>query len=99
MRRRFDTAVTTRDASTGTIGSGPEPDRQKGLDMRTHGAVMLALASLLMLAAAGWSAAQSANVGQAAPDVTGGGGWINSSPLTMPALKGRVVLVEFWTYG
>ena len=66
--------------------------------MRKHGVVMLALASLA-LGAAGWSTAQPANVGQAAPDVTGGGGWINSSPLTMAALKGRVVLVEFWTFG
>ena len=67
--------------------------------MRTHQVVMLALASLVALGAAGWSTAQPANVGQAAPDVTGGGSWINSSPLTMAALKGRVVLVEFWTFG
>ena len=33
-----------------------------------------------------------------APDVAGGP-WINSAPLTLPALRGRVVLVEFWTYG
>ncbi|HTU01286.1 MAG TPA: hypothetical protein VMG58_05700, partial [Candidatus Sulfotelmatobacter sp.] len=25
--------------------------------------------------------------------------WINSPPLTLQALRGRVVLVEFWTYG
>src|SRR6185436_2118137 len=24
--------------------------------------------------------------------------WINSPPLTAPALRGKVVLVEFWTY-
>ncbi|HZB43814.1 MAG TPA: peptide-methionine (R)-S-oxide reductase MsrB, partial [Pyrinomonadaceae bacterium] len=27
------------------------------------------------------------------------GEWINSKPLTLEALRGRVVLVEFWTYG
>jgi len=36
--------------------------------------------------------------GAAAPDVTGGP-WINSPPLTLAGLRGRVVLVEFWTYG
>ena len=29
----------------------------------------------------------------------GAGEWINSKPLTLEALRGRVVLVEFWTYG
>jgi len=33
-----------------------------------------------------------------APEI-GGGPWINSAPLTSEALRGRVVFVEFWTYG
>jgi cytochrome c biogenesis protein CcdA/thiol-disulfide isomerase/thioredoxin len=33
-----------------------------------------------------------------APDFTGIQGWINSKPLTMSQLKGKVVLVDFWTY-
>jgi hypothetical protein len=33
-----------------------------------------------------------------APDI-GGAPWINSKPLTSADLRGRVVLVEFWTYG
>jgi hypothetical protein len=36
--------------------------------------------------------------GQAAPEITGGP-WINSEPLSLARLRGRVVLVEFWTYG
>jgi len=36
--------------------------------------------------------------GAAAPDVAGDH-WINSKALTIGELKGRVVLVEFWTYG
>lgn len=36
--------------------------------------------------------------GKAAPDIAGEN-WINSKPLTIDALQGRVVLVEFWTYG
>ncbi len=33
-----------------------------------------------------------------APDFAGLQGWINSKPLTMAELKGKVVLVDFWTY-
>jgi hypothetical protein len=31
--------------------------------------------------------------------VISGGPWINSAPLAPDALRGRVVFVEFWTYG
>ncbi len=37
-------------------------------------------------------------VGQPAPEL-GGESWINSGPLGLAALRGRVVLLEFWTYG
>ncbi|MDB5182433.1 MAG: hypothetical protein JWO47_217 [Candidatus Saccharibacteria bacterium] len=33
-----------------------------------------------------------------APDFKGINAWINSDPLTMQQLKGKVVLVDFWTY-
>jgi len=36
--------------------------------------------------------------GAMAPEVNGEN-WLNSKPLTLGALKGRVVLVDFWTYG
>jgi len=35
-----------------------------------------------------------------APELTGGRGWLNTDkPLTLAALKGKVVLLDFWTYG
>jgi thiol-disulfide isomerase/thioredoxin len=34
----------------------------------------------------------------AAPDFTGIDAWLNTSPLSLPALHGRVVLVDFWTF-
>lgn len=34
----------------------------------------------------------------AAPAITGIQKWFNSDPLTMESLKGKVVLVDFWTY-
>src|SRR4029453_1534210 len=33
-----------------------------------------------------------------APDFTGISEWINSKPLTLERLRGKVVLVDFWTY-
>lgn len=32
------------------------------------------------------------------PELTGIQGWINSDPLTLQSLKGKVVLIDFWTY-
>ena len=34
----------------------------------------------------------------AAPPLAGGGRWFNTAPLTMQKLRGKVVLVDFWTY-
>jgi hypothetical protein len=44
------------------------------------------------------AAQPGARVGQPAPEITGGP-WINSEPLSLAGLRGRVVFVEFWTYG
>ncbi|MHB8573412.1 MAG: thioredoxin family protein [Candidatus Dormibacteria bacterium] len=42
--------------------------------------------------------ASSLPTGPAAPEFTGITGWDNSPPLTMEGLRGKVVLVDFWTY-
>ena len=34
-----------------------------------------------------------------APELAGIDAWINTSPLTIASLRGKVVLVEFWTFG
>jgi DNA-binding beta-propeller fold protein YncE len=35
-----------------------------------------------------------------APEITGGRGWLNTAkPLSLAALRGKVVLLDFWTYG
>ncbi|HET8578951.1 MAG TPA: hypothetical protein VFO18_17775 [Methylomirabilota bacterium] len=51
-----------------------------------------------LLAAALPASAIGLRVGQPAPEISGGP-WINSAPLSMAELRGRVVLVEFWTFG
>ena len=37
-------------------------------------------------------------VGDTAPEFTGIANWINSAPLTMEGLRGKVALIDFWTY-
>ena len=54
------------------------------------------LAAGLMLA--GLSPSGRAQVPARAPDFTGIAHWINSKPLSMKDLRGKVVLVDFWTY-
>jgi thiol-disulfide isomerase/thioredoxin len=56
-------------------------------------AVILALTGL-----AGGTARGAGEVGAAAPEFSGAGPWLNSAPLTMASLRGKVVLIDFWTY-
>ena len=62
---------------------------------------LLALASTILLQSspAGNSAAQS-QPRRRAPELTGGRGWLNTDkPLSLAGLKGKIVLLDFWTYG
>jgi len=56
-----------------------------------------ALATFVAAAFLGGSAI-AAPAGAPAPDFTGIEQWHNSAPLTMQQLRGKVVLVDFWTY-
>jgi hypothetical protein len=60
---------------------------------------VLGLVALLAVGIrAGVEAQGGAPLDRPAPEI-GGGPWINSPPLAPEALRGRVVYVEFWTYG
>jgi len=63
---------------------------------------VLVLSIALFIGLTAWTAwpagGQALRRGQPAPDIAGAP-WINSPRLTTSGLKGRVVLVEFWTYG
>ena len=61
-------------------------------------AVGWGMAAALAMSPSPGEAQRGARVGQAAPDIAGGP-WINSAPLSIDKLRGRVVFVEFWTYG
>jgi hypothetical protein len=58
----------------------------------------LVLGSAIARRLGGLAGAEPVRPGVPAPEIAGSP-WINSGPLTMAALRGRVVLVEFWTYG
>ena len=66
--------------------------------MKRIRALALTVGILLAGMGAGEAAGTLVAVGQPAPEVTGGP-WINSEPLSLAGLRGRVVMVEFWTYG
>ena len=44
------------------------------------------------------SVSESPAIIQKAPELTGLGQWINSEPLTIASQRGKVVLIDFWTY-
>jgi thiol-disulfide isomerase/thioredoxin len=67
------------------------------MDNRRGRYARLSVLGCLLALVAGAAQAQPAP-GHRAPDITAGR-WINSAPLNIDALRGRVVLVEFWTFG
>ena len=52
----------------------------------------------LLLSPFGSSAEYKSSESAAAPELSAGD-WINSEPLKLKDLRGRVVLIEFWTFG
>jgi thiol-disulfide isomerase/thioredoxin len=62
-------------------------------------AVSALVAGAAALLTASWRAGSPAlAVEGQLPDLGGAIGWLNSSPLSAKALRGKVVLVDFWTY-
>lgn len=69
----------------------------------TTATLILALATPVLSARAEDQSASGsvkvADAGQSAPDFSGISNWFNSPPLSISSLRGKVVLVDFWTYG
>lgn len=69
-------------------GWGPLGALNEGVSRLTGGGSEIVSANTLV----------SETTSPAAPEISGGT-WINSEPLTLKHLRGRVVVVEFWTFG
>jgi DNA-binding beta-propeller fold protein YncE len=71
--------------------------------MKSVKSVLLKTAFLLLvliLMAQGVSMSAQERPRVRAPEITGGRGWLNTDkPLSIAALKGKIVLLDFWTYG
>jgi len=66
--------------------------------MKSIKSVFLLFVLILMAQGISMSAQERPKV--RAPEITGGRGWLNTDkPLSLAALKGKVVLLDFWTYG
>lgn len=59
----------------------------------------LVVGALTAVVVSGGAGAVQAASEQQAPEFTGIARWFNSPPLRMASLRGKVVLVEFWTKG
>jgi hypothetical protein len=57
----------------------------------------MALALPLIAAIAAIGAATRPSAKREIPSLSGATAWLNTQPLTAAELKGKVVLVEFWT--
>ena len=66
--------------------------------IRTQRLLIVSMLGVLVLAAGVMAQGSGTPLDRPAPEISGGP-WINSQPLTTQALRGRVVYVEFWTYG
>jgi len=66
--------------------------------MLSHRSLVCCVLVGLVALGFGVVASQTLPPGDPAPEIAGER-WINGGPLTMQELWGRVVLVEFWTFG
>ncbi|MEO8023839.1 thioredoxin family protein [Polaromonas sp.] len=76
------------------ISSADSSPAAHGIERRTFLATLLALS----VGQAAATAAPSFFDRGAAPEFSGIDQWLNSQPLTMAGLRGKVVLIDFWTY-
>ena len=67
-------------------GRGPLGVISSGISRLTSGPQMIPSRTLV-----------NENKAPLAPEISGGE-WINSEPLTLQSLRGRVILIEFWTF-
>jgi thiol-disulfide isomerase/thioredoxin len=102
----LDTSLLTRIslASTTSLEQGlldrlhvSDASRAQTSDVLANGPAMMS-GSPAMMSATPRPQAEKLAVEDIAPSFSGAVEWLNSPPLTAEGLKGKVVLVDFWTY-
>jgi cytochrome c biogenesis protein CcdA/thiol-disulfide isomerase/thioredoxin len=105
----LDTGLLTKVSTVATAGLEQKlidtlspRDQQQG-NQASQGAAMMSRTAMTgsgpaMMAMHGAADAETLKVEGTLPQLTGAVEWLNSSPLTAAQLKGKVVLVDFWTY-
>jgi peroxiredoxin len=66
--------------------------------MTKHALFAIFLISTLHIAAVGAQHPDDVFVGQKAPELKSGDAWFNSGPLKLEQLRGKVVLIDFWSF-
>ena len=79
-------AKPATDAGGAMMAAGAPPSKAMEAGAMTSGAMMAA------------GNTEGAPKEGAMPELTGATGWLNSKPLTPAALRGKVVVIDFWTY-
>ena len=92
-------------ANPGLGAKGNIMDRQRNMFIGTVVAIVIVAASIyasgltrVLVAPFGSSAEYKSSESATAPELASGE-WINSEPLKLNGLRGRVVLIDFWTFG
>lgn len=73
------------------------PAMMSGNDKMAGGAAMMS-ANPAMMAAKSSTDGKALPIEGIVPSIAGAVEWLNSEPLSVEALKGKVVLIDFWTY-
>ncbi|WP_439623753.1 cytochrome c biogenesis protein DipZ [Shinella sp.] len=90
--------IKALDAEQPVAMSGGSGMMQADPAMMAGGSAMMAGGSAMMAANPRSSATGALPVEGIVPSLAGAVEWLNSPPLTTEELKGKVVLVDFWTY-
>ena len=100
-RWRPSPAGAMEPASPDAMTGGPAmtgPAMTAGEATRDRGAAMTGGSAMMMRAKPGAGGKKALAVEGQLPSLSGAVQWLNSPPLTAAGLKGKVVLVDFWTY-
>ena len=92
---RRETGIDCHDRRPCVTGG---PNVMTGGPAMTGGSSVMTGSSGMMMQGKPAEGAQALPVEGAMPPITGAVEWLNSPPLTNEQLKGKVVLIDFWTY-